>query len=63
MHALRHACATPLLAAGTALPTRQQLVGHASGTTTLRSVPVTQKRVAAQGSPLANLLGDDKLVA
>ena len=55
IHGLRHAFATHLLEAGTDLPTLQQLLGHDSITTTMRSVHVTQKRVAAQGSLLDSL--------
>lgn len=63
IHALGYSFATPLLEAGTDLPTLQRLLGHDSVTTTMRSGPVTQQRVAAQGSPLDGLLVDDKLVA
>lgn len=42
----------PLLEAGPELPPLHQLWGHDSVTTTLRSVHLTPKRVAAQGSPL-----------
>ena len=55
IHALRPAFATPLLEAGTDLPTLQRLLGHDSVTTTMRYGQVTHSRVAAQGSPLEGL--------
>lgn len=63
MHALRPAFATHLLEAGTDLPSLQRLLGPDSITTTMHYVHVARKRVVAQGSPLAGLLLDDKLVA
>jgi site-specific recombinase XerD len=58
MHALRPALATHLLEAGTDLPTLQPLLGHDSLTTPMRYVPVAQKRLTAQGSPLQGLVLD-----
>ena len=55
IHALRHSFATHLLEAGTDRPTLQQLLGHDSVTTPMRSVHVAQQRVTAHGSPLDGL--------
>ena len=55
IHALRHAFATPLLEAGTELPTLQPRWGPDRVTTTLRYVPGARNRGAAQSSPLASL--------
>jgi integrase/recombinase XerD len=62
IHGLRHAFATHLVEAGTDLATLQPLLGHDSITTTMRYVHVARTRVAAHGSLLDGLLGDDKPV-
>lgn len=61
--ALRPAFVPPLLEAGTELPPLPQLLGHDRVTTTRRYVHLAPKRVAAHGSPLDGLAGDDKRVA
>lgn len=53
--ALRPVLATPLLEAGTELPTLRQLLGQDRVTTPMRSVQVARNRVAAQSSPLERL--------
>jgi integrase/recombinase XerD len=52
IHARRHAYATPLLEAGTDLPTVQRLLGHQHLSTTMRSVHLSQRRVLGTRSPL-----------
>jgi site-specific recombinase XerD len=63
IHALRHALATQLVEAGTDLAALQQLLGHASITTTMRYGHVARRRVTAQGSPLDGLAVDDTSAA
>jgi integrase/recombinase XerD len=57
-HRLRHACATPLLAAGVAPRTLQLLLGHRSLETTPRYLRVARPHLATIQSPLALLRGD-----
>ena len=52
IHALRHAFATHLLAAGTDLPTIQRLLGHGDLGTTMRYLHLARRTVLKTTSPL-----------
>ena len=51
-HSLRHACAVPLLEAGTDVRTIQWLLGHRSLATTARYLAIATTQVCATASPL-----------
>ena len=55
VHALRHAFATHLLEAGTDLYTIKQLLGHASMTSTVRYLRMTNKALQMVQSPVERL--------
>ncbi len=57
IHALRHACATPLLEAGVDLHTIQRLLGHTSIATTARYWHLTHASLTTQAARLDLLTG------